>query len=58
MWDGIASVSIGVVLAFVAFGLARTSRGLLLGEAATTKMSRRFAKPSKRIRALSVWSNF
>ncbi len=37
MWDGIASVSIGVVLAFVAFGLARTSRGLLLGEAATTK---------------------
>ncbi len=37
MWDGIASVSIGVVLAIVAFGLARSSRGLLLGEAATTK---------------------
>ena len=37
MWDGIASVTIGVVLAIVAFGLARSSRGLLLGEAATTK---------------------
>lgn len=37
MWDGIASVAIGVVLAIVAFGLARTSRGLLLGEAATPK---------------------
>ncbi len=37
MWDGIASVTIGVVLAIVAFGLARSSRGLLLGEAATAK---------------------
>ncbi len=37
MWDGIASVAIGVVLAIVAFGLARSSRGLLLGEAATEK---------------------
>ncbi len=37
MWDGIASVTIGVVLAIVAFGLARSSRGLLLGEAATKK---------------------
>jgi len=37
MWDGIASVTIGVVLAIVAFGLARSSRGLLLGEAATPK---------------------
>jgi cation diffusion facilitator family transporter len=37
MWDGIASVSIGVVLAIVAFSLARSSRGLLLGEAATQK---------------------
>ncbi len=37
MWDGIASVAIGVVLAIVAFGLARSSRGLLLGEAATPK---------------------
>jgi len=36
-WDGIASVSIGVVLAIVAFVLARTARGLLLGEAATPK---------------------
>ncbi len=37
MWDGIASVTIGIVLAIVAFGLARSSRGLLLGEAATEK---------------------
>ncbi|MGI8641795.1 MAG: cation diffusion facilitator family transporter [Pyrinomonadaceae bacterium] len=37
LWDGIASVAIGVVLAIVAFSLARSSRGLLLGEAATPK---------------------
>lgn len=36
-WDGLASISIGVVLAVVAFVLARTSRGLLLGEAANPK---------------------
>jgi cation diffusion facilitator family transporter len=36
-WDGIASITIGVVLAVVAFSLARSSRGLLLGEAATKK---------------------
>jgi cation diffusion facilitator family transporter len=37
-WDGIASISIGFVLAVVAFALARTSRGLLLGEAANRKV--------------------
>jgi cation diffusion facilitator family transporter len=36
-WDGVASIAIGVVLAIVAFVLARTSRGLLLGEAASQK---------------------
>ena len=36
-WDGMASMAIGVVLAIVAFVLARSSRGLLLGEAATQK---------------------
>lgn len=36
-WDGLASMTIGVVLAVVAFALARSSRGLLLGEAATPK---------------------
>jgi cation diffusion facilitator family transporter len=36
-WDGLASMAIGVVLAIVAFSLARSSRGLLLGEAATQK---------------------
>lgn len=36
-WDGIASMTIGAVLAIVAFTLAKTSRGLLLGEAATPK---------------------
>ena len=34
-WDGVASILIGLVLAVVAFVLARSSRGLLLGEAAT-----------------------
>jgi cation diffusion facilitator family transporter len=37
-WDGVASISIGLVLAVVAFVLARTSRGLLLGEAANPKV--------------------
>ena len=36
-WDGVASILIGVVLAIVAFVLARSSRGLLLGEAASPK---------------------
>jgi cation diffusion facilitator family transporter len=36
-WDGVASIAIGGVLAVVAFVLARSSRGLLLGEAATEK---------------------
>jgi cation diffusion facilitator family transporter len=36
-WDGLASMVIGVVLAIVAFALARSSRGLLLGEAATPR---------------------
>jgi len=37
-WDGVASIAIGLVLAVVAFALARTSRGLLLGEAANAKV--------------------
>jgi cation diffusion facilitator family transporter len=37
-WDGMASILIGLVLAIVAFVLARSSRGLLLGEAATPKV--------------------
>jgi cation diffusion facilitator family transporter len=37
-WDGLASIIIGVVLALVAFVLARASRGLLLGEAANPKV--------------------
>src|SRR5689334_10602694 len=36
-WDGVASITIGFVLAIVAFVLARSARGLLLGEAATEK---------------------
>ena len=36
-WDGLASILIGLVLAIVAFVLARSSRGLLLGEAASAK---------------------
>jgi cation diffusion facilitator family transporter len=37
-WDGLASIVIGLVLAVVAFVLARSSRGLLLGEAANSKV--------------------
>ncbi len=37
-WDGLASIIIGLVLSVVAFSLARTSRGLLLGEAAGPKV--------------------
>lgn len=37
-WDGLASIIIGLVLAVVAFALARSSRGLLLGEAANSKV--------------------
>jgi cation diffusion facilitator family transporter len=43
-WDGLASMAIGVVLAVVAFVLARTSRGLLLGEAATPKAVERIRR--------------
>ncbi|HEY8225006.1 MAG TPA: cation diffusion facilitator family transporter [Pyrinomonadaceae bacterium] len=39
-WDGVASIAIGIVLAIVAFALARTSRALLLGEAANVKTVR------------------
>ncbi|MGH9969313.1 MAG: cation diffusion facilitator family transporter, partial [Pyrinomonadaceae bacterium] len=39
-WDGLASIVIGLVLAVVAFVLARSSRGLLLGEAANPKIVR------------------
>jgi cation diffusion facilitator family transporter len=39
-WDGLASIVIGLVLSVVAFVLARTSRGLLLGEAANPKSVR------------------
>ena len=43
-WDGLASMAIGVVLAIVAFVLARSSRGLLLGEAATPKTVERIRR--------------
>jgi cation diffusion facilitator family transporter len=43
-WDGVASIVIGLVLAVVAFALARTSRGLLLGEAASRKSVRAIAQ--------------
>lgn len=43
-WDGVASMVIGVVLAIVAFVLARSARGLLLGEAATPKSVERIRR--------------
>jgi divalent metal cation (Fe/Co/Zn/Cd) transporter len=36
-WNGVALIVIGLILAIVAFVLARSSRGLLLGEAANSK---------------------
>jgi cation diffusion facilitator family transporter len=43
-FDGLASMVIGVVLAIVAFALARSARGLLLGEAATPKSVERIRR--------------
>jgi cation diffusion facilitator family transporter len=43
-WDGMASIAIGIVLAIIAFALARTSRALLLGEAATPKTIERIRR--------------
>jgi cation diffusion facilitator family transporter len=43
-WDGLASIMIGLVLSVVAFVLARTSRGLLLGEAASRQSVQAIAK--------------
>ena len=43
-WDGVASILIGLVLSVVAFVLARTSRGLLLGEAASRESVRAIAE--------------
>lgn len=38
-WDGIASITIGVMLAVVAFMLARESKGLLIGERADPRLA-------------------
>jgi len=43
-WDGVASILIGLVLSVVAFVLARTSRGLLLGEAASRESVKAIAE--------------
>ena len=43
-WDGLSSIVIGIVLAIVAFVLARSARGLLLGEAATAKSVERIRR--------------
>ncbi|MGH9898900.1 MAG: cation diffusion facilitator family transporter, partial [Pyrinomonadaceae bacterium] len=51
-WDGLASMLIGVVLAIVAFSLARSSRGLLLGEAASPRSVRRIRKAIESHRAV------
>ncbi|ANZ37238.1 cation diffusion facilitator family transporter [Lentzea guizhouensis] len=40
VWDGIASLAIGVLLALVAYILARTNRGLLIGRQADPVMVR------------------
>ncbi len=43
-WDGVASILIGLVLSVVAFVLARSSRGLLLGEAASRESVKAIAE--------------
>lgn len=40
VWDGAASIAIGVLLAFVAYLLGRTNRGLLIGRQADPEMVR------------------
>jgi len=41
VWDGLASIMIGVLLAFVAYLLGRTNQGLLIGRQADPVMVRR-----------------
>ncbi|NBH05401.1 cation diffusion facilitator family transporter [Amycolatopsis sp. SID8362] len=40
VWDGVASIVIGVLLAFVAYLLGRTNRGLLIGRQASPEIVR------------------
>ena len=40
VWDGVASIAIGLLLAFVAYLLGRTNRGLLVGRQADPQMVR------------------
>jgi cation diffusion facilitator family transporter len=40
VWDGVASLAIGALLAVVAYSLARTNRGLLIGRQADSVMVR------------------
>ncbi|WP_284743075.1 cation diffusion facilitator family transporter [Amycolatopsis sp. RTGN1] len=40
VWDGVASIVIGVLLAFVAYLLGRTNRGLLIGRQANPEIVR------------------
>ncbi len=44
-WDGLASLSIGVLLVFAAFALAQTCKGLLIGKQADLRM----------VRAITAW---
>jgi divalent metal cation (Fe/Co/Zn/Cd) transporter len=41
MWEGFASVGIGLTLVFVAYALARDAKGLLIGEAADERTRER-----------------
>jgi cation diffusion facilitator family transporter len=45
VWDGLASVSIGVLLVFAAYALAQTCKGLLIGKQADLRM----------VRAVTAW---
>jgi cation diffusion facilitator family transporter len=43
-WDGLAALAIGVLLVVVAFQLAQTNKGLLIGKQANVRMVRRFRR--------------
>jgi len=43
-WDGLAALAIGALLVVVAFQLAQTNKGLLIGKQANVRMVRRFRR--------------
>jgi hypothetical protein len=57
-WDGVASITIGLVLAVVAFVLARSSRGCCSAKQRIRMCSRRSSRRSKVIPTSRRWLSF